>query len=176
MRLTRRDAVAVLAASGLAVGGAAVYTTQTDSGDTGSTRDEPLGTLVALAEVLYPSDVSGVAEFVETYADGRLDADGEFRQHVTDAIAVVNARARERHDAAFRHLSEDERDDVLRSLGQEYADPDPGGSERERVRYYLVNDLLYALFSSPTGGRLVGTENPAGYPGGIQAYQGAPGQ
>jgi len=43
-----------------------------------------------------------------------------------------------------------------------------------RVRYYLVNDLLFALYSSPTGGKLVGIENPQGHPGGTGSYQQPP--
>jgi hypothetical protein len=42
------------------------------------------------------------------------------------------------------------------------------------VRYYVVNELLYALYTSPTGGELVGIENPQGHPGGHESYQHEP--
>ncbi|QLC34816.1 gluconate 2-dehydrogenase subunit 3 family protein (plasmid) [Halarchaeum sp. CBA1220] len=177
MELSRRDAIAALAAAGIGVGGAAVYTVSDDrpaDGGGGLTADEPIGTLVSLADVLYPSSVEGTAEFVETYATGRFEDDDAHRSQVMDAVAVLDSRAKAEAGAAFRRLSVEERDDVLRALGQRHADPDPDGNDRQRVRYYLVNDLLYALFSSPKGGALAGTENPAGYPGGLGAYQQEP--
>ena len=63
------------------------------------------------------------------------------------------------------------RDRLLRGIGVETADPVPDGTLTERVRFYLVNDLLFAFYASPTGGRLVGIENPIGHPGGIESYQ-----
>jgi len=54
------------------------------------------------------------------------------------------------------------------------ADPVPDGDDVERVRYYVVNELLFALYSSPTGGELVGLENPRGNPGGLASYQRGP--
>jgi hypothetical protein len=42
------------------------------------------------------------------------------------------------------------------------------------VRYYVVNELLLALYASPTGGELVGIENPQGHPGGTASYQQGP--
>ena len=41
----------------------------------------------------------------------------------------------------------------------------------DRVRFFVVNELLFALYSSPTGGSLVGIENPVGHPGGTESYQ-----
>jgi len=41
------------------------------------------------------------------------------------------------------------------------------GSDVERLNYYLVDELLFAFYSSPTGGELVGNQNPRGYPGGF---------
>jgi hypothetical protein len=43
------------------------------------------------------------------------------------------------------------------------------------VRHLVVNDLLYALYASPTGARLAGLENPPGHPGGIESYREGPG-
>ncbi|MEA5408870.1 hypothetical protein VB773_15715 [Haloarculaceae archaeon H-GB2-1] len=54
------------------------------------------------------------------------------------------------------------------------AEPNPDGTTAERVRYYLVNEPLYALYASPTGGTLVGIENPQGHPGGTESYQRGP--
>jgi len=46
------------------------------------------------------------------------------------------------------------------------AGPDPDGVAGERIRYYLVNELLYAFYASPTGAGLVGLENPRPIPAG----------
>jgi hypothetical protein len=35
------------------------------------------------------------------------------------------------------------------------------------VNYYLLDELLFAFYSSPTGGELIGNKNPRGYPGGF---------
>lgn len=175
MELTRRDALAALAASGVAVGGGAVLVGRND----GDGSDEPaigddLDALVALAEVLYPSEVAGHADFVETYVLGRLRAREEYRRGMADALADLDARAREWYGGEFASLTRGNRNALLAELGVETADPDPDGTTPERIRYYLVNDLLFAFYASPTGGELVGIENPQGYPGGIDSYQRGP--
>jgi hypothetical protein len=73
-------------------------------------------------------------------------------------------------------LSEEAGDEALREMGVHTAEPDPAGTTAERVRYYLVNEVLYALYASPKGGELVGIENPQGYPGGANSYQQGPGR
>jgi hypothetical protein len=59
-------------------------------------------------------------------------------------------------------------------MGVHTADPDSEGTDPERVRFHVVNELLYALYTSPTGGELVGIENPQGYPGGTASYREGP--
>ena len=86
-----------------------------------------------------------------------------------DALAALSWE-----DARFAALGADRRDTVLRQLGVHTADEDPDGTRAERIRYYVVNELLYALYASPTGGELVGIENPQGYPGGRASYQRGP--
>jgi hypothetical protein len=63
---------------------------------------------------------------------------------------------------------------VLDEMGVDTADPDPEGPDPARVRFYVVNDLLFALYASPTGGELVGIENPQGHPGGTDSYRRGP--
>lgn len=209
MRLTRRDALAVLAGAGIlgGSGGAvlsrragrddrAARTARTDR-DTVDGRGGPgdldriLDTLVAVAEVVYPSAVTGIAPFVETYAVGRLttgqqpdqhqDADrntlldpARYRAGVSEAIRTLDEYAQERHGTCYADLDPETRDVVLRRMGVDVADPDPDGVDPNRVRFYVVNDLQYALYTSPTGGRLVGIENPQGHPGGTASYRRGP--
>jgi len=198
MELSRRDALAALAASGVAVGGGAVLATDVEEGaldgtplgggasngddgsessggeDDESLPEDRLATLLAVADVVYPSAVSGVEEFVRTYALGRVADRPEYREGMVDALAALDEHARSWHDAAFRDLDAETRESVLDQMAVDAASPDPEGAPRERVRFYVVNELLYALYTSPTGGELVGIENPQGHPGGADSYRRGP--
>jgi hypothetical protein len=75
MELTRRDAVLALAGGGVAVGAKAVAegaAGDTAAGGAASLSDTDLETLVAAAEVLYPTSVGASREFVEAYATRRF--------------------------------------------------------------------------------------------------------
>jgi len=163
MELTRRDVLAALAA--VSAGCASPEDATGDGLD-----DER--TLVALAEVLYPATVEGVGEFVRRYSLARVEGRSAYRAGMADALMELDEHAETFHDAPFAELSRDERDTALRELRLHETDPDPEGAARERVRYYLVNELLFALYSTPTGGELVGTPNPPGHPGGTATYRG----
>jgi hypothetical protein len=177
MELTRRDALAALAATGIA-GGAAVYLTDDDDespasgGQSGEDSPGTVETATALAPVVFPSEVDDSQEFVRTYVTGRLENDETYRSGMADAAEALDGHAREEYDAAFRDLSTAQRDELLVSIGVDRVQPDPDGSDLSKIRFYLVNELLYGLFSSPTGGELVGTANPPGHPGGLDTYQG----
>jgi len=184
MDLTRRDALAALSAAGVAVGavaGALRFEDLADAlagdgdpngGDRGPTLDDRhRETLVALARTLYPAELSGIPEFVETYVAGRIRDRPDLAAGVAEAADRLDGLARDWRDAHFAALPPEERDALLREMGVDGVDPDPDGVVSSRVRYYLVNDLLYALYASPTGGRLVGIENPQGHPGGLDSYR-----
>jgi hypothetical protein len=180
VKLTRRDAVAALSVVGASVaGGAVVERSRTDSEGSDSASDgeddssasdaldgETLDALTAVAEVVYPSRVDGIREFVETYANGRLTADEDRREGIRTALEDLDDVAREWEDAPFTSLDDETREELMRELAVDTTEPDPEGTIPERVRYYVVNDLLYAFYASPTGSELVGTPNPIGHPGG----------
>jgi hypothetical protein len=182
MELSRRDALAALAAGGVAVGGgAALYDATTDDGSA-SSADPSDGTeggvghheretLVAVADVVYPSAVTGTREFVETYLEGRTVERPDYAAGAAEAVAKLDDLGESWHGSRFIDLEEGSRERLLREVGADTADPDPDGSPAERVRYYLVNELLYALYTSPTGGELVGIANPRGHSGGVETYQ-----
>ncbi len=175
MELSRRDAVAALAAIGVGGGAAALAARESRPGDDADHGPVPdVATLVAAAEVVYPSEVTGLEAFVETYAERRAAADGAHARGIREAARTVDDRARSWYDAPFADLPADDRDALLREVGADTADPAPDGTTAERVRYYLVNDLLLALYASPTGGELVGLENPQGHPGGTESYRRGP--
>ncbi|ELZ82104.1 hypothetical protein C455_02804 [Haloferax larsenii JCM 13917] len=183
MRLTRRDAIAVLAGLGV-VGGGAVAVDQFDpptaeTAETGETGDgggdgalsaTVTATMTAAAAVVYPSQTEGVADFVETYVVGRA-RDESRRDAMRDAALELDAIARDWYGDDFADLSADDRDSLLRELGVAAADPVADGTVSERIRFHVVNELLYAFYASPTGGRLVGIENPIGHAGGTESYQ-----
>lgn len=169
--LSRRDALVALGAAGAAVGGGALAWDRIDDPSFGERERE---TLVAVARTVYPSEVSGVAAFVERYVVGRVEDRPAYAAGVADAASALDRYARTHEGARFVDLDPDERDALLRRMAVDVADPDPEGTDAARVRFYLVNELLYALYTSPTGGELVGLENPQGYPGGIDSYQRPP--
>jgi hypothetical protein len=185
MELTRRDALAALAAFGGSTAGCAAPTAQSGVGDeegpgasdgegddaVAKPDERTLRTLAAAAEVVFPSELSGHREFVETYVLGRIEGRPEYRTGLVRTAEELDATARDWQDAGFAALDPAVRDRLLRDLGVDGADPEPEGTITGRVRYYVVNELLYALYSSPTGGELVGIENPIGHPGGTASYQ-----
>ena len=170
--LDRRDVLKALGAAGVAVGGgaAALEWTATDE----AFDDHDRETLRAVAHTVYPSEVGGIDGFVDGYISGRIEADSERAAGIADAVAALDAYTEEWEGSRFVDLDAATRDATLSGMDVGEAEPDPTGSERERVCYYLVNELLFALFSSPTGGELVGLENPQGHPGGTSSYRQPP--
>ena len=186
MELTRRDALAALSAAGATVGGGVLAARfdppRADDGSGADPAGDDAGTEVSLstdlldlldavAEVVYPDGVGERRAFVDSYVVGRVTDRPAYREGLREAAAQLDAVARDWHDAPYADLDVDIRDRILRNLGVETADPDPKGPLTDRIRFYIVNDLLFAFYSSPTGGRLVGIENPIGHPGGTESYQ-----
>ncbi|WP_423996180.1 gluconate 2-dehydrogenase subunit 3 family protein [Halorubrum trapanicum] len=188
MELTRRDAAAALAAIGATGGVALGVRRATDEGSggqggddaapawdgEGTPGDEAVRTaMTAVARTVYPDAVSGVDAFVEAFLDGRLDG-STHGEGIRAAVAEAESAARSWYDAPVADLPPADRDALLRELGADVAEENPDGTTAERVRYYVVNELLLALYSSPTGGELVGIENPQGHAGGAKSYQEGP--
>lgn len=174
MELRRRDAMAALAAAGAAAGGALTLDRLRRGSDEQPLDDADVATLVAVAEVVYPDAVDGIPGFVETYSVGRARDRADYAAGVDAAVDDLDATARDWYDATYVALDAETREDLLREIGCDTADPDPDGTTAERLRYYLVNELLFALYTSPTGGSLVGIENPQGHPGGLTSYRRGP--
>lgn len=174
MKLTRRDAVAALAAAGVTGGGATLLTDDQEESTDSPLSDDAVATLVAAAEVLYPSDVDEVDAFVGRFVRTRAADDRSRAARVAATVAYLEEYTDAWFDAAFTDLAPATREKALERMGADTADPNPEGSDVERVRYYVVNELLFALYSSPTGGKLVGLENPRGHPGGLASYQREP--
>ena len=190
MELTRRDAAAALAAVG-ASGGAVLAgrrlrdhaddntdatptVTGGEGGGDGLPDDERVyATLTALAEVVYPSEVTGIEAFVEGFLAGRLTGTDHARG-IRETVVELDDRGQAWHGNRVSQLSPGTRNRLLRDVGADTAEENPDGTTAERVRYFLINELLIALYASPTGGELVGLENPRGHPGGTESYTTGP--
>jgi hypothetical protein len=181
MELTRRDAVAALAALGGAGGVAVGYSRlRAGAGDEEALEavelpdDEyVIETMVAVADLVYPSELAGIEPFVQEFVTQRLD-DEAHAEGIRQAVAELDEQGRYWHDGTFLELSPETREQLLRESGADVAAEDPDGSVAEQIRYFVVNELLLALYASPTGGELVGIENPQGHPGGTESYQRGP--
>lgn len=176
--LSRRDALVVLGTLGAAVGGgftALKWNNLKGNDGSGTTVTEhEAETLIAVARIVFPTKVTGIPKFVETYTVGRLRNRPTYADNLKEALDTLDGYAEDWFEARYASLSSESQTRLLRELGIERSDPDPEGNDAERLRYYLVNELLYALYSSPTGGKLVGIENPQGHPGGLATYQRGP--
>jgi hypothetical protein len=176
MRLTRRDAIAALGAAGVAVGGGAAYLATDDrpAEPAGPIDEDTLRSMIAAARVLYPTEVEDVDAFVRQYVRGRVAGDPDRAAGISGAVAYLDDYAEAWHDDRFAALDRATRSSMLDRMGADTAEPDPTGADVERVRYHVINELLFALYSSPMGAALVGLENPQGHPGGITSYQQGP--
>jgi len=180
MELSRRDALAALSALGMgATAGCAARAPREDDDSAGDSTsggelrvdpEEAVETYVAVAEVVYPSELSGVTEFVRSFVPARLGRE-DHGPAMLEAVAELQDAARAWYGGDVVSMSPETREQLLREIGVGAAEEDPHGTAAERVRFYVVNELLLALYSSPTGGELVGIENPQGHPGGTDTYR-----
>ncbi|WP_018258601.1 gluconate 2-dehydrogenase subunit 3 family protein [Halomicrobium katesii] len=172
--LTRRDAVIALGIGGVAAGSALTWDWLRRDDEQSGLSERQRETLLALADTIYPDAVDNVDAFVERYVVGKIDDRPAYGRGMATALDDLESYAQTWEEQSFAALDRAGRDELLREFGVDTADPDPDGRPEERVRYYLVNELQYALYSSPTGGRLVGLENPQGHPGGTESYRQPP--
>jgi hypothetical protein len=174
MELTRRDTLTALSAA--VGGGLAGCSAPSSEPETEDVRlgEQEIETLVTLAAILYPSEAENVRNFVKEYASERVRQNPDHGRGVVEAISAVNDYTTTIYDEQFAALSTEIQTELLAEMPVTTADPVPDGTDQQRVRYYLVNDLLYAFYATPTGASLAGLENPPGYPGGTTSYQRGP--
>lgn len=166
MELNRRDALTALAGGSL-VTIDAVRSTLFDEYTTSLSSQEK-ESLVSLAEVLYPSSVTVSTDFIDTYITGRYELSDEHISGLRKSLDIVQRTSRHETGQKLTALPVDDRDAVLRATGADRAFPDPDGTTAQQIRYYIIDELLYAFYTTPKGGRLVGNPNPTGHPGGIE--------
>ncbi|WP_435095234.1 gluconate 2-dehydrogenase subunit 3 family protein [Halorubrum sp. N11] len=130
--------------------------------------------MTAIAEAVYPSAVSVESSFIERRVFARIEPKPDHFENLLTAIEAVDSHARARFGGGVTEMSAAHRRKLLQSMGVTAVHPTADGSTVEQIRFYIVNELLYALFTSPVGGELMGIDNPPGYPGGREAYQRGP--
>jgi len=127
-----------------------------------------------VAEVVYPTAVTDVGPFVEEFVGQRLEKADAHAREIRETVTRLDELSHSWHDRRVTALPPETRDRLLREVGADAAEEAPDGTTAERVRYFVVNELLLALYASPSGGQLVGIENPQGHPGGTDSYQRGP--
>lgn len=174
MRLTRRDAIFAVGASGLGTATASLIAdgllesdgterVPAENTDTIELSQHSVETLRALAVVLYPSEVEVSQGFVKGYAANHPTP---WQLEIQSATEALDSAAKDWTGSPFKTLTESHRNALLRERGIDRVQADSTGTTTQRIRYYLVDGLLFALYSTPKGSSLVGIDNPQGYPGG----------
>lgn len=139
-----------------------------------STTERHVETVAAVGNAVYPSSVTVEESFVEERVFGRVEPRTGHFEEVRKAADAVDGYAKARFGERLVELHSDQRRQLLDSMGVAESHPTPDGTTAERIRFYLINDLLFALFSSPESAHLTGIDNPPGYPGGREAYRVGP--
>lgn len=177
MELTRRDALRAFAvgggAAGVSLAASEMLVDRGNGTDSTGYAEGDIETLYRVAEVVYPSEVEVTRGFIGAYVR-RLPDDRQTA--ISQTVSLLNSETESRYGQSFTaSTSADRRDSMLRSLGVHRVESTPDGGVPERIRYHLVNTLLYALFTTPRGSKLVGIESPRGHPGGFAVYREADG-
>ena len=172
MELSRRDALTALTAAGIASTAGCSSLLGGDDDTSGDNNEQagdasPMETLLSLAGVLYPSEVETNEEFIETYMMGRITDEEAYQEELESGVETLNQLAQDEQDAPFHALDHEGKVAVIDGTEIRTGGSVEDGSDVERLNYYLVDELLFAFYSSPTGGELVGNQNPRGYPGGF---------
>lgn len=171
MKLTRRDAVKALLGGGFAsaatVASSELIVNAKNSYATRPMTDAQEEIFISIAEVVYPPEVAGISEFAQEYLQGLDEAN---KTMISEATNELDRQSRRRLGRPFVELTIRKRQVFLRSMGVYRVKADPRGSLPERIRYYLVNELIYALLITPKGTKLFGIENPVGFPGGFSSF------
>lgn len=175
---SRREAILMLTGVCVAAGAYGMNSTRAKDGRSEASADVPtperVATAAAVAEVVYPTAANVDESFIERRLFGRAGTSDEHFEHLVEALETVEKRARALYGGSMSSLSSANRRRVLDDIGVYSVHPRPDGTSAERVRFYLVNDLVYALFTHPKGGGLLGVPNPPGHPGGNELYQRGP--
>lgn len=167
MRLTRRQAfLGLLGLSSAASLGAYEVTDDPRSDRTTLTGNER-ETVLAVADVVFPSDTRPLEPVVTGYVD-RLNDDRT--RALVATLADLDRTAYDRFGVPFRSLSRADRERLFGALGVPRVQPQRRGTLPARIRFHLVNSVLFAILTHPNGTAPLGIDNPVGYPGGFSSF------
>ena len=130
-------------------------------------------TLVGVADVLYPSEVEPTEDFIEAFMFGRITDEEAYRERLTAGIETLDQLADEEFGTAFVGLGADQRVALFEETALRSGESVHDGTDIEQLNYHILDELLFAFYSSPKGGKLVGNPNPRGFPGGFGYNPGA---
>lgn len=170
MKLTRRQTLLGLIGAS-SVGSLGIYELLDRTTIDGPLSDAGMNGLLTVADIVHPAAPEDVEPVISAYVD-RLN-DGRIRRLVM-TLSELNSRSRRHFSASFGTLSRAQGERLLVTLGVNRVQPRPEGTLAERVRYHLVNSVLYALLTHPVGTELYGIGNPVGFPGGFASHTGEP--
>ncbi|WP_144921693.1 hypothetical protein [Halorubrum salsamenti] len=170
MRLTRRQALLGLVGAS-SVGGLGVYELLDRTATDATISDAGMNGLLTVADIVHPAAPEDVEPVISAYV-GRLSHDRI--RGVVRALSELDSRSRRHFGASFGALSRAQGERLLTTLGVNRVQSRPEGTLAERVRYHLVNAVLYALLTRPAGTELFGIGNPVGFPGGFGSHAGEP--
>lgn len=173
VELTRRDTLITLV-GGTTISSLALQEIDDFDGTSSGFSDDELTTLLALTDVIYPSEIDVSKRFIRSYTDRMKRS--RLRQ-MQRAVSGLDRLSRQVFGASFRAVPASKREHLLRHFGVDRVQPRPDGTLAERIRFHLVNTLLYVLFTNPKGSTLYGIDNPVGHPGGLDdllRYQESP--
>ncbi|WP_128904478.1 hypothetical protein [Halorubrum amylolyticum] len=170
MRLTRRRALLGLVGAS-SVSGLGVYKLLDRTTSDGPLSDAGMDGLLTVADIVHPAAPEDVEHVISAYVV-RLNQ-SRIRGLVT-ALSELDSRSRRHFGASFGALSRAQGERLLAALGVNRVQSRPEGTLAERVRYHLVNSVLYALLTRPAGTEPFGIGNPVGFPGGFASHTGEP--
>lgn len=123
--------------------------------------------LLTVADVVHPAEPEGfepvLARYVARLPDHR-------RRALLGTLSELDAVSRRQFGTGFGSLSAPEARLLLEELGVDRVRSSPRGTLVERIRFHLVNSVLYALLTDPAGTAVLGIDNPVGHPGGFSSY------
>lgn len=133
----------------------------------GSLSRRHLEGLLTIADVVHPSEPDQFETILTGYVTGLTDSR---KRVLLGTLAELDQVSYSQLGIPFRSLSASEATLLLKALGVDRVQSSPQGPLAERIRFHLVNSVLYAVLTDPVGTNVLGIDNPVGHPGGFSSY------
>lgn len=168
MKLTRRQTLLGLVGTSSGLSLSAYELTDDTSVPEPTLSQREFDGLLAVADVVHPSDPQQFESLIAGYVD-RLSDDR--KRLLRRTLSDLDRASYRQSGVPFRSLSPAERRRLFAALGVARVQSRPRGTVPERVRYHLVNSIVFVLVTNPKGTGLFGIRNPVGHPGGFYEDQ-----